>query len=246
MNRYGLVTAGLVLTALAFPAGDARAAANRDAKIMLHALSPTVKNACNRTGLRPANCTGFVTNNLELYPSSYFAYVLVVEGSLGQGVAGVQFGIDYPGPANGATDGDQLDIWGWTLCATIEFVTPPGGAINAWPNPDSGTLITWDANAACQITGNVITGVVAVAGYFYCGSYAPTLLRIVPRQVDGYAKVADCASVEDIVYTDANDNFTYLGALGFGRSGINPCGRIGCFCSPVVGTSWSGVKTLLH
>ena len=226
-------------------ATEAWAAGNREAKIMLHGLAPIAKAACTREALRPSFCSGFVTNNLALLPETHFAYVLVVNGSVTEGVAGAQFGIDYPGPANGAGDGAGLEIYGWTRCATLDFQTPEGGGINTWPNPNSGILVTWDAVNACQTTGYAVIGAVAVAGYFYCGAYEPTRLRIVPRQVDGQAKVANCASVEDIVYHDTIDAFTFLGAIGFGQPGINPCGIIGCFCSPVEAATWSGVKTLL-
>ena len=242
-RRYFGFLASILLLPVLF-ASEARAAGNLYAKIMLHGLLPTAKAPCTRSDLLPANCTGFRTNNMPLYPETRFAYVLVVDGSLLEGVAGLQFGIDYPGGADGATDGAGLEIWDWNLCATLEFQSPPGGAINPWPNPDSGTLITWDATTRCQTTGNASVGVVAVAGYFYCGAYSPALLRIVPRQVDGQAKVSNCGSVEDVVYTSPSDFGTHLGALGFGQAGINPCGRVACGCSPVEPTTWSAVKTL--
>jgi hypothetical protein len=58
-------------------------------------------------------------------------------------------------------------------------------------------------------------------------AYGPAQMRVTPRPVDGQAKVANCGSVEDIVQTSPFDSQTFLGAIGFGMNGINPCGRGG-------------------
>jgi hypothetical protein len=238
-----LVLAGLAVAALST---GAQAAGNANAKIMLMRLAPTTKTQCTRTQLRPADCTGYDgVSNLALYPTLHFAYVLVVDGSLAEGIAGVQFGIDYQtSNAGSASDGVGLDIYGWTLCATLEFQAPAGGAVNSWPNANSGNLVTWDAILACQQTGNANIGAVGVVGYFYCGAYGDDVLRIERRQVDDAAKVANCASAEDVTFDSPNPAETFLGALGFGNGvGINPCGRE--LPVPVESTTWSGVKTLL-
>jgi hypothetical protein len=66
-------------------------------------------------------------------------------------------------------------------------------------------------------------------------AYNPGVLQIIPRPVDGAAKVADCSAVEDNIAIP-----THLGAAGFGdQYGYNPCGG-----DPVVTTTWSGVKSL--
>ncbi|MDZ4803355.1 MAG: hypothetical protein SGI90_00660 [Candidatus Eisenbacteria bacterium] len=218
----------------------ANAAGNANAKIMLHALTTTTKNVCLRTIAPnvnlPATCSDYNLgiNNKALYPTSYFTYLLVVNGSLIEGIAGVQCGVDF----NGAP-GAGVDVFTWSLCATLEFSS------TGWPQDGGGNLITWNATGPQCLTppGNATIGAIGVAGYFYMAAYTPDLMRVIPRPVDGVAKVANCGSVEDIVYVDPNDALTFLGAVGFGQPGINPCGRerpVG-----IENATWSGVKTLI-
>jgi hypothetical protein len=227
------VLAGVATLALST---GAHAAGNNNAKIMLHALSLTTKNQCTRAANVQTTCAGYNTgvNNLALVPTYYFAYMLVVNGSQAEGIAGVQAGINYnPAPNAG------VDVFGWVLCATLEFSS------TGWPAAGGGNLITWDSVLRCQTGGNATVGAVAVAGYFYMGAYTNDVMRVTPRPVDGVAKVANCGSIEDIVYASPNDSQTFLGALGFGQPGVNPCGR-DLPPLPVEPTSWSGVKTLLN
>ena len=233
------ILAGFATVALST---GAQAAGNSNAKIMLHALPTTTKNPCTRVQNVPtAGCPGYDAgiDNKALYPTYHYAYLLVVNGSQVEGVAGVQFGITYDGP--GAADLAGVDIFGWSLCATLEFQSPSP----AWPNSGCGNLVTWDAVTRCQTSGSPALGTVAVGGYFYLGAYAPAIMRVTPRPVDGLAKVANCGSVEDIVFTTPNDAQTFLGAVGFGQPGINPCGRD---LPPLAVTpsSWSGVKNLIR
>lgn len=220
------LAAGLLAAALtAATTSPARAAGNRNAKIMLHALATTGKAPCPRTQNIPSTCAGYNAgvNNLALYPNVYYAYLLVVDGSLTEGVAGMQCGITYPGGFAPGGGNVPINVYGWTLCATLEFASPSP----AWPNPGSGTLITWNATGP-QCTappGNANIGAVGVAGFFYMAGYGPAQMRLTPRPVDGQAKVANCGSVEDVVYTSPFDSQTNLGAVGFGTTGINPCGR---------------------
>jgi hypothetical protein len=219
-------------------AGGAHAAGNFNAKIMLHALSPTTKNVCTRSANAPTLCSAYDAgiDNLALYPAVYFTYLLVTNASQAEGVAGVQCGISYD-PMLGA----GVDVYTWTLCATLEFSS------TGWPQSGGGNLITWDATTRCQTTApSVQLGVVAVAGYFYLAAYSPDLMRVTRRPVDNAAKVANCGSVEDDVdwCFPGQDFATHLGAAGFGRGGINPCGRS---CpDPVESSTWSGVKALTH
>jgi len=232
------VLAGVAMVALST---GAHAAGNANAKIMLHHQAPTTKNVCNRAGNVPTTgCIGYNVNNGPLYPTQYsFTYLLVINGSQTEGIAGVQMGIDY----NGAP-GAGVDVDLFFLCATLQFSS------TGWPQDGGGNLITWDATTACQVNGNPLLGAVAVAGYFYLGAYSPDVMRVIPRPVDGFAKVANCGSVEDIPWggapTDnATDGDTFLGAQGFGpgSTGINPCGRERPV--PVAEATWSGVKTLI-
>ncbi|MDZ4803356.1 MAG: hypothetical protein SGI90_00665 [Candidatus Eisenbacteria bacterium] len=229
------VLAGIATVALAT---GAHAAGNVNAKIMLHALPTTTKAVCTRNGaLVQSTCSGYDVgiNNKSLAPTYYFAYLLVINGSMTEGIAGVQCGIDF-NPMVGA----GVDVFTWSLCATLEF------ASTGWPQDGGGNLITWNATGP-QCTappGNATVGAIGIAGYFYCGAYSPDMMRVTPRPVDGLAKVAGCGSVEDITYTSPNDGATFLGAIGFGQPGINPCGRD----LPPLGlenSTWSGVKTLI-
>ena len=225
-----VLVAGLATVALST---DSFAGANANAKIQLHLLSPTTKQQCTRLAATPA-CNGIITQG-ALYPTLYYAYVLVTDGNAAAGVAGVQFGIAYTGP--GATDGAGIDIYGWALCATLEFQSPTP----AWPNSGAGNLITWDANTRCQrfvpVGNDPANGVTSAAGYFYMAAYGPGTMAITPRPTDGVAKVADCSASEDII----TGTPSHLGSLGFGgQPGYNPCGLI----TPTVNTTWGSVKTI--
>ena len=228
------VLAGIAAVALST---GAHAAGNSNAKIMLHALTTTTKAPCARAANLPTDCSLYTAgvDNQPLYPAVRYVYLLVVNGSQVEGVAGVQCGISYDGGPNG------VEVYGWTLCATLEFVS------TGWPANGGGNLITWNATGP-QCTappGNATVGAVGQAGYFYCGAYTPDVMRLTPRPVDGLAKVANCGSVEDIIYTSPNDAQTFLGAVGFGGPGVNPCGR-DLPPLPVQNATWSGVKTLLN
>lgn len=228
-----VLVAGLATAAFA---ADSFAGANANAKIQLHILGTTTKNACTRIQTTPA-CQSIVTQG-NLYPTLYFTHVLVTDANATAGIAGVQFGIQYTGP--GAVDGVGVDIFGWTLCATLEFQSPAP----SWPNSGAGNLVTWDATTRCQVfePGGPGTGVTANAGYFYMAAYGPGTFAITPRPVDGAAKVADCAASEDVVQsTDVPRTPSHLGSVGFGgQPGYNPCG----LNTPVEATTWSSVKSL--
>ncbi len=222
----------------------AHAAGNVNAKIMLHALATTAKAPCVRAQNIPtAGCPGYQAgvDNIALYPTLRYVYLLAVNGgwsttpSSTDGIAGVQCGISY-NPA--ATAG--VDVYAWVACGDLQF------ASTGWPASGGGNLVTWNTGGTqCSTVprlGNALVGAVAVAGYFYVGAYSPDLMRVVVRPVDGAAKVADCTAVEDVV-TGGIDAETFMGAVGFGRPGINPCGR-----ERVVGveaSTWSNVKNLI-
>lgn len=202
-------------------------------KIMLHVKALTTKNACTTWGSLADCQQAVITGDLTPPggPGYYYIYLLVVKGSE-LDIAGLQCGITYENnAANGASDGIGLDIFTWTLCATLQFAMPTP----VWPNPGGGNLITWDRTTVCQ------TGETAVAGYFYSAAYGQDKFGITVRPADGKAKVADCSAAEfELLPTD-------LGYVAFstGQSvaGCNPCLQS---CPPVAvqTTTWSGVKTL--
>ena len=219
------LVAGLAVLALST---DSNAGPNANAKIQLHLLAPTTKSQCTRLSATPP-CNGVIVQG-NLYPQLYYAYVLVTDGNAQAGIAGLQFGIAYNG-----TTGAGVDIYSWTLCATLEFQQPSP----VWPSNGGGNLITWDSTNRCQVfePGGAGTGVVADAGYFYLGAYNPDVLAITVRPVDGVAKVASCVAEEDIVAGTPS----HLGTAGFGgQPGYSPCGLI----TPVQSTTWSNVKSI--
>jgi hypothetical protein len=221
-----LWTAGAaIFCATLFPALPAEAVSvDGRPKILLHVKATTTKNPCVwGQVLTDCSSSDVVTSAAVGAAAYYNAYVLVHPGDetngLGEfaGLAGTQFGIEY---------GSGIEIFGWTLCAALEFPMPSP----TWPASGGGNLITWDPNNNCQ---RVET---SVAGFFYMGAYQPTDMQLTVRPVDSLAKVADCSASEfELVEGD-------LGMASFGGGpGLNPCAE----GTPVQATTWSGVKTLL-
>jgi hypothetical protein len=133
-----------------------------------------------------------------------------------------------------------VDVLAWTLCATLEF--PSTG----WPASGGGNLVAWDTINSCQNyePSGPGTGVVAAAGYFYLAAYSNDVMMLIPRPVDGLAKVADCLARETtIADVGVPRSPSHLGTARFstgGGQGYNPCG----FADPIRSTTWSGIKTL--
>jgi hypothetical protein len=226
----------LALGAISLVAGPAAAAVNPNSpKVLLHVKATTVKNQCSIAALADV-CANAVTKGAVSPTTFYHVQLITARGDsldMDSGIAGVQIGLDYQGGASPDGGFSPISIFGWTLCATLEFASPNP----AWPAPGSGNLITWDAVGSCQRTQ------LAIAGYFYMGAYGPGTLRLTPRPADGVAKVADCGSVEVILPE---------GALGFAAfsagavtEGCNPC-LVDCAPVAVAPTTWSKVKNLLN
>jgi hypothetical protein len=203
--------------------------------ILIHLTAATSKNACSFGALESCS-TAVVRGGLSnpVTGPFYFANVLANRGSMDD-VAGIQFGIAYDNYLpNGARNNSKIDIFSWTLCATLEWPTP----LPAWPNPGSGNLVTWNTVTRCQ------TGATAVAGYFYVAAYSADILSIVPRPVDSAAKLADCDAVETLLGTERLGSAAF--SAGFSTEGCNPCLM---FCEgvrTVSPTTWSGIKTLFR
>lgn len=226
----------LALGAISMVAGTAAAAVNPDSpKVLLHVKATTVKNQCSILALGD-NCANAVTKG-GLYPTFYHVQLITDRGDSlpsDSGIAGVQVGLAYSGGANPGGGETPIDIFSWSLCATLEFASP---APFPWPGPNSGNLITWDAVGSCQRNR------LACAGYFYMGAYGPSTLRLIKRPADQLAKVADCGSLEVLLPE---------GALGFAAfssgattEGCNPC-LTDCAPVAVAPATWSKVKSLLH
>ena len=204
-------------------------------KILLHVKAASTKNQCTSWG-NLADCTQAVTRGALVTSVSgpfYYAYVLVATGSyrgvgLGGtdlGLAGAQFGIHYD-----AVAGSGFDVFSWSLCATLEFVS------TGWPESGGGELLTWDSATRCVKTE------VGVAGYFYCGAYSTDLVSITARPVDGAMKVADCQSTEVTLSAAADGGTASFSAAG-DTDGCNPC-VADCSGVPVRPSTWTTLKTL--
>jgi hypothetical protein len=227
------IAAALVLGTLTLSATTAGATSfDEKPKLLLHLKALTTKNQCTTWG-NLTDCNAAVIQGGLSAPTTgpfYYMYLLVATGSLrgtdlggqDQGIAGTQCGIQYNNAANAG-----VDVFTWTLCATLEFSS------TGWPASGGGNLITWDSTNKCQ------KGEVAVAGYFYCGAYTADVFNVTTRPVDHAAKVADCASQEIVLEADRDLGSAEFSTAGT-EGGCNPC-LAGCGV-PVKATTWSQIK----
>ena len=200
------------------------------ARILVHLKSTTTRDACGAWG---APTCADVNTAGALYPTTYFGYLLVCDGSAFAGLAGVECGVQYD---SGAQSG--VDIYSWALCGSVEFHTAD------WPASGSGNRITWDPASRCQRTepGGPGTGVTANAGYFYLAAYTPDQLHVRPHPATGEAKVADCTACESVLAHSIDGIYPTLGSANFSAggssAGYNPCGSV----VPVIQTTWGSIK----
>lgn len=235
-QRSALAAAAALVLGSFLSAVPAQAAPSTP-KILLHLMTTTSKNTCTRAQL--SDCATAVTNGTSEAAGGvpYFMYLLAATGPLGldegdtqEGIAGLQCGIDFDG-----TEGAGVEMFGWSLCATLEFSS------TGWPEDGGGNLITWDSTTKCQREQ------VGVAGYFYVAAYTPDMFKIIPRPVDGKAQVAKC-SAEEINLSLADLGFVAFSAGGT-DTGCNPCVQVNgndtdCSGVPVQRTTWSSIKGL--
>ncbi len=183
-------------------------------KLLFHVQPVTSKNACSAGAL--ADCRSAVVKGALTPiggPGYYYTYLLAARGNL-SGLRGIQCGIAYQNLAAGNSgDLDRVDVFSWTLCADLEFIT---AGPRSWPRPCGGTIITW---AACR------TEDTAVAGYFYMACYDRSdYFALRTRPVDNAAKVADCDNRETFL------QYSELGAAyfspGAAQAGCNPCNNL--------------------
>jgi hypothetical protein len=198
---------------------------NANAVIALHDKAKAAKaiNACP-SGPVPEDpvsqgipCSQFSTDFAPI-GASRDVYLMVAQGDVGVGVAGMSCGVQF---------GGGVAVFGWTLCADLEF--PNGG----WPANGGGNRITWDATTNCQTTDVAGEGVHAVAGSFYLYAYSDGLFEVTPNNGVPVPElqVADCSAASEDVQIAG-------GAVGFGAlEGFNPCGVV-----PVEETSWGKIK----
>lgn len=212
---------------------------NANTKLVLHLAAVTPRVTCGDETV-PSRCNAAVTNG-ALFPSRYFAYLVVAEASPSAGLAAIECGVDYDGAAHSG-----VDVFSWSLCASAE--ARHSGPHGPWPAPGSGNSILWDSSTNCQRAepGGAGTGVMATAGYFYLAAYTPGELRITASPFQDQALALDCDAHETLIGGagfPANTpshlgraNFTVDGAA----RGFNPCSAT----SPVRVTTWSAIKGL--
>jgi hypothetical protein len=92
-----------------------------------------------------------------------------------EGVAGVQFGISYDD-----SKGSGVDIGHWQNCALYEW------PMDDWPASGTGNLLTWSHVDDCQ------EKVPVPVGFFFLTAYSNDRMKLIPRPVDGLARVAVC------------------------------------------------------
>jgi hypothetical protein len=225
----------LALSALVLIPLEADAAVSRKPKILLHVKATTTKNQCTVPAALNGICANTV-NQGDLATAYHMQVVVdlgdsmntVVTNDVNNGLAGVQFGITYPGQFDpvGTTG---INVFGWNLCGVLEFAMP------GWPGPGTGNLITWNSVTGCQ------RGRMTAAGYFYMAAYAAGTFQLLPRQADMLAKFADCNSFETVLTVGE------LGAAQFSAgataTACNPC-LVTCGGVAVQPTTWSSIKAL--
>jgi hypothetical protein len=202
---HGLLFGAVVAAAALAVPRAALAGPNPLAKIILHAVPWNNRLTC--AAGQPAGPEQVVTK-ADLFPARYAVYALVVDGTPGVGISGVQFGIAY-----NDTLKRGVDVLDWQECSLFNWPTP------GWPTESfTGNLLTWNSLVDCDTTG------IRVAGFFYVTAYSPDRLRVIPRPVDSRAAVVDCMKqsnkakdTEDLVPDE------HLGYVDFGGGdGYNP------------------------
>jgi hypothetical protein len=195
----GLLAGLSPATALAGP--------NPDFKLILHLVPvPEKKQNISCYFNLPKEPKDVVTRG-EL-SKEYLAYVLITDFSPKYGVAGVQFGISYNGKP-----GEGVDMTGpWKTCTLYQW------PMEDWPASNTGNLLTWNQSEDCQEKSPL------PVGFFTVTAYSPDRMKIIPRPVDGLARIATCG-VKMINASDKMDNAKpeCLGWADFGgNDGFNP------------------------
>jgi hypothetical protein len=203
-TRLFAVAMAALFLLLAPSAGDA--GKNPDAKIILNVVPKSNRNTC--AAGRVTSHESVVTRG-DLHPAVYTVYALVVDGKVGGGISGCQFGIAF-----NDTIGKGVDIIDWQECSVFNWPT------QGWPTESlTGNMLTWNQDTDCDTTG------IRVAGYFYVTAYTPGRLSVIARPADGIAAVAGCGiepgtknvDVVDVIPTE-NLGFADFG----GGTGYNP------------------------
>jgi hypothetical protein len=220
--------------------GGAFAGTQEGSVFTLHAKAHTLKATTICTTWKPTiPCSTYnLTWPVGLATETYLVIAKVPDAV--KGIAGVSCGILYDNAL-----GSGVDVFGWTLCADLEFTNgaltcPPDLPPCEWPISGGGNRITWVSTTNCQRTVIAPDGVHAIAGAFYLYAYGPDIFRLTPNLN---------LQIPELAVADCNASTTYLpmdgsatGWLGFGQPGCNPCAEY-CGPDPVEATTWGRVKT---
>ncbi len=241
------VTAVAVVMAMSVPAW---AGTNPNAVFTLHAKAYTNKNICTTQSPNsgtPIPCTSYDTDWPLNLPTN--VYLVVARGDAVTGIAGASCGVKYNNAAGGPGVGG-VDVFGWTLCADLEFTNgaatcPPNVPPCEWPISGGGNRITWVLTTNCQRTVAGTDGVHAVAGAFYVYAYSPDILQLTENknlEIPELA-VSNCAASTDLL-PFRRVAFVTFSASGT-EKGCNPCTEITGECPepvPVEATTWGKLK----
>lgn len=193
---------------------------NGQSKVVVHLVRHRLSDGdgCALPDAQPS-CAAIKTNGL-LYSAVYFAYLLVVDGNSAAGVAAVHCGVSF-----NAGTGSGFDVFSWSLCGDIELQRL------GWPQTGGGNTIAWDSTIRCQRNepGGPGSGVIACAGYFYCGAKSSDRFLITPNPFTSIAFVRDCSGIVDTLDSPTAHRMpSPLGYADFSPAGnvpgYNPCG----------------------
>lgn len=203
-----LAPLGLISTLLALaPVPPVFAGPNKDVKLVLHAV-PTSKIAGTTCFSGLPDGYKNVTTEAKLAPQDYLVYVLITDFDVDAGVAGVQFGITYDDSMGSGIDIDQ-----WQNCTLYEW------PMDHWPDSGTGNLLTWNQAEDCQAKAPI------PVGFFFLTAHSPDRFKLIPRPVDGLARVAICGISQQARPGETVNNVKIenLGWIDFGKGpGYNP------------------------
>lgn len=152
-----------------------------------------------------------------------------VDGSYGNGISGVSFGLEYPQGGSGLFRG------AYTTCSDLAYPnSDPAG--NLFPDSGGGIRLIWSPSDNCQRT-LYPDGVQANLMAVYMYAYAACQMEVTPNRnlASGPEfRVLDCNLVERNLVWPQN-----AGVVGFGTRGYSPCTEV-----PVKAATWGRLKAL--
>jgi hypothetical protein len=185
-------------------------------------------------------CNEFVTAWPIETPS--FVYFVVARADSALGISRVSFGVDYGYTPGRWLDYQGCDVWSFSTCADLEYLTrfDPSDYTTAFPAAGGGAVLQWERTRNCQrhVVGS--WGVQAVACLFYVYAYGPDRFSVdLLRQNPGpHLAVTDCVGPTETVL----DWPSHAGYVDFGGGpGYNPCLELGPV--PAERTTWGRLKS---